>query len=101
MKLFIEQLDGRFKGRKYWTHRVEFRHEWGAVSREQTFNKFLQTRIQLWEMYGPGCDREEIHRVKNATQTTPDWGWWIDPKGSMPYIYFKNGPILTWFLMQV
>ena len=102
MKIIIEQLDGRFKGRRFWSHRAEFRYDWTPGSRQITFQRFIEARTQLWETYGPGCDRDEVYHIKQATQTTPEWGWWLDPSSSdRPYIYFRNGPILTWFLMQV
>lgn len=102
MKIIIEQLDGRHKGYGRWTHRAEFRREWapGINTKVETTKSFIETRNTLWETFGPGCDREELYNIVRSTETTPEWGWWTDPKGGTPYIYFKRGQILTWFLMR-
>lgn len=101
MKLIVEQLDGRHKGAGHWTHRVQFvRDGYGHVAREQVTINWVETRIQLWETFGPGCDREELYSIIRTTLNAPEWGWWTDTRGNVPYIYFKRGPILTWFLMR-
>jgi hypothetical protein len=101
MKLFIEQLDGRHKGHGRWSHRAQFvRDGYGHTAREEVTRDFVETRNTLWETFGPGCDREELYTISRAIKETPEWGWWTDPKGGSPYIYFKRGPILTWFLMR-
>ena len=101
MKIIIEQLDGRHKGYGRWTHRVQFvRDGYGHTAREAVTKGFVETRTTLWETFGPGCDREELYNIVRSTETTPEWGWWTDPKGGTPYIYFKRGQILTWFLMR-
>lgn len=100
MKLIIEKLDARYKGFPCWTHRVEFQRTWVSDSREETFRAFINTRIEFWELFGPGCDREELFRVIAVTKATPEWGWWVNPRGQVPYIYFKDGPVLSWFLMR-
>ena len=101
MKLIIEQLDGRHKGTGHWTHRVQFvRDGYGHAAREAVTKDWVGTRILLWETFGPGCDREELYSIIRSTLDAPDWGWWTDTRGTVPYIYFKRGPILTWFLMR-
>ena len=100
MKTLIEPLDGRHKGAGHWTHRVQFvRDGYGHVAREEVTKNWVGTRILLWETFGPGCDREELYSIIRATLDAPEWGWWTDTRG-VPYIYFKRGPILTWFLMR-
>jgi hypothetical protein len=103
MKLIVEQLDGRHKGHGHWTHRVQFvRDGYGYAAREAVTKDFVETRNQLWELFGPGCDREELYMISRSIKDipAPEWGWWTDTRGNVPYIYFKRGPILTWFLMR-
>jgi hypothetical protein len=105
MKIIVEQLDGRHKGHGRWSHRAQFMRDYGVgysnAAREEVTRGFVETRIALWDTFGPGCDREELYSITRATNEAPEWGWWTDPKGGSPYIYFKRGPILTWFLMRV
>jgi hypothetical protein len=103
MKLIVEQLDGRHKGHGHWTHRVQFvRDGYGYSARHAVTKDWVEIRTQLWETFGPGCDREELYSITRAIidQPGPEWGWWVDTRGNVPYIYFKRGPILTWFLMR-
>lgn len=101
MTIQIEQLDARFKCFPFWSHRAEFPvyGPRGFASRLEVMKSFVETREELWNTFGPGCDREELHRLCQI-RPGPDWGWWRDPKGGAPYIYFKRGPLLTWFLMR-
>ena len=101
MKIIIEQLDGRHKGHGRWTHRAQFiRDGYGHAAREAVTKDFVETRTALWETFGPGCDREELYSIARAIKETPEWGWWNDPRSGSPYVYFKRGEVLTWFLMR-
>ena len=108
MKTSIEQLDGRHKGHEHWTHRVLITRDWrnfpsGAIdSRKETFVFYKNLREELWREFGPGCDREELYKVlRYDPESRPDWGWWIDTKNiSHYYIYFRTGPIMTWFSLR-
>ena len=100
MKMVLEQLDGRHKGFRHWTHRVEFQRGWTAGDRESAFAKFLQVRENLWANFGPGCDRDELMYVRRAVPgADPEWGWWTNASDN-PYIYFKQDRILTWFTLS-
>ena len=104
MNIIVEKLDGRHKGIGHWTHRAQFVRDWNKDlvlgARDAVTKDFVETRTEFWNTFGPGCDREELYNIARATNNTPDWGWWVDPKGGAPYIYFKNGPMLSWFLMR-
>ena len=107
MKTTIEQLYGRHKGHEHWSHLVLITREWPMTSsvtdaRKETFLFYKNLREQLWAEFGPGCDREELYKVlRYDPESKPDWGWWVDTKNQMHYyIYFRTGPMLTWFQLR-
>ena len=101
MKTIIERLDRRHKGSTHWTHRVEFQRSWQPGDREATIAAFIKTRNELWESFGPGCDRNEVTYLSH---TVPEfdaaWGWWLNTDSMTPYIYFKQDKILLWFTLR-
>lgn len=107
IKTLIEPLDGRHKGHEHWTHRILITRDWtnyagASTARKETFLFYKNLREELWREFGPGCDREDLYKVlRYDPESRPNWGWWVDSKnGDSYYIYFRNGPIMTWFSLR-
>jgi hypothetical protein len=105
MKLVISKLDGRYTGSSWFKYRIEFiSNMYGYDAHKHRAQQYQEMLEWLWEIYGPGCERDHWKFMAFKDETTtghearkngPQWAWFVDQKNNIPYIYVSNDEVLA------
>ena len=98
MKYKIETLDARHNGWSIWKYRIRL-----AGTMQENIRLYHKIRQWLWEVYGPGCERdfymEWVAAAKGYELAESVWAWHTED-GSQKFLYLRDDAIMSSVIMQ-